>query len=251
MKLLITGGSSDISQALTKRRLKMGDQVIITASTDKSLKETLKVYQDAGLKVTGLVFDLADPSASKTDLEALLEKGLDGVILNAASRVTQLRRFHENAEKQFDAYVSENILGNTWLLRQVLPSMIENKFGRLVFISSISAVTGMSKYGAYCLSKAAIEGLFFNLAVDYAESGILCNIVRPGIIKTSRTRRFWKNEEYVTRARRIIPQDALGEPDQVAEVLDPLLSKTSYMNGSVITVSGGLPLIRTHGATEP
>ncbi|MGK5090112.1 SDR family oxidoreductase [Bdellovibrionota bacterium FG-2] len=251
MKILITGGSSDISLAFTKRRLKMGDQVILTSSTEKSLRETLERYQAQGLAVTGLVFDLNNPKASHADFAELLKQGLDAVVLNAASRVVKLRRFHEISEANFDEYISENVFGNTWLIRQVLPSMMEKKWGRLVFVSSVACVTGMSKYGAYCLSKAALEALFLNLAVDYGEFGIFSNIVRPGIIKTARTRRFWKNEEYVTRASSIIPANMLGEPDQVAEAFDPLLSVTSYMNGSVVTVSGGLPLFRAHGASEP
>ena len=85
------------------------------------------------------------------------------------------------------------------------------------------------------------------MAVDYSANNILSNIVRVGLIKTSRTEQFWKRPAYQEKMAQINPQGMMGEAAQVAEAMDPLLSKTSFMTGSVVTVSGGLPLMRSEG----
>jgi 3-oxoacyl-[acyl-carrier protein] reductase len=247
MNILITGGSSDIAQALAQRRIDVGDKIIITCSNEKSLQETLKQYEQKKMSVRGFVYNFSTPEICEQELETLLQEPINGLVLNAFTRVTQLRKLHALPYNAVRTYIDTNLHGNIWLIHRLLPSMLTNKFGRLLLISSLSSVTGTSRYGAYCAAKAALEGLFFNLAVDYSTNNILSNIIRVGLIKTSRTEQFWKNPLYQEKMAQIIPQGTMGEPNQVAEAMDPLLSTTSFITGSVITVSGGLPLIRSEG----
>lgn len=239
MKILITGGSSEIAMAIARGRAEQGNKITVTASSAESLERTLEAYEKAKIKTKGLVFDLENPSGSFD--------GFDALVLNAASRTVKLRKFTDWSEAEGAKYLRTNIDGNLWLLRHVIPGMQKRKFGRVVFISSLSAVQGTSRFAYYCAVKSALEGLFLNLAVDYGEENIYFNIVRPGIIATERTKRFWKRSHYLEKTKEIIPAGALGKPEQVAEALAPLLSPTSYMNGSVLTVSGGLPLLRSAG----
>jgi len=247
MNILITGGSSDIAQAIAKRRLESGDKVIITSSTAESLEKTIAHYAEQDMRVSGLVYNFADPEASAQDLQQLVEEPLDGIVLNAFTRVSQLRKLHALSYPALRSYINDNLHGNIWLIHHLLPALLANKFGRLVLISSLSAISGTSRYGAYCATKAALEGLFLNLAVDYSANNILSNILRVGLIKTSRTEQFWKKPAYQEKMAQIIPQGMMGEASQVAEAMDPLLSKTSFITGSVLTVSGGLPLMRSEG----
>lgn len=247
MNILITGGSSDIAQAIAYRRLKLGDNVIITSSNEDSLQKTLAHYAQHNMNVSGLVYNFANPEACKEQLQLAAQKPIDAVILNAFTRVSQLRKLHALPYPALRTYIDENLHGNIWLIHQLLPALLANKFGRLVFISSLSSITGTSRYGAYCATKAALEGLFLNLAVDYSANNILSNILRVGLIKTSRTKQFWSKPAYQEKMAQIIPQGMMGEAMQVAEATDPLLSPTSFITGSVITVSGGLPLMRSEG----
>lgn len=247
MNLLITGGSSDLAQAIARRRIQMGDKIIITASNEENLRNTLRHYEEQKMSVKGFVYDFAQPEACEPDLAKLLEEPIDGLLLNAFNRVTRLRKLHALPYPEIRSYIDNNINGNIWLVHRLLPSMLANKLGRLVLISSLSSTNGTSRYPAYCASKAALEGLFFNLAVDYSAKNILSNIVRVGLIKTSRTKQFWENQSYQEKVSKIIPQGSMGEPSQIAEALDPLLSQTAYMTGSIITVSGGLPLMSSEG----
>ena len=247
MNILITGGSSDIAQAIAKRRIGAGDKVIITCSSEQSLQHTIEHYEQQNMKVTGFVYNFNEPQACEHDLEKLIQEPIDALVLNAFTRVSQLRKLHALSYESIHTYITNNIQGNIWLIHRLLPTMLQQKFGRLLLVSSISAITGTSRYSAYCTAKAALEGLFLNLAVDYSANNILYNILRVGLIKTSRTEQFWKKPEYQEKMAKIIPQGTMGEPNQVAEAIDPLLSKTSFITGSVVTVSGGLPLMRSEG----
>jgi len=247
MKVLITGGSSDIAIAIAQRRLQAGDEVVITCSTDESLQKTLTHYQQQNYQVSGFVYNFSDPKACEQELEAQLQNPFDAIIFNAFTRVSYLRKIHAIPYQALHDYIDTNLQGNLWLIHRLLPSLLANKSGRLVLVSSLSAITGTSRYGAYCATKAALEALFLNLAVDYSADNILSNILRVGLIKTTRTEQFWKNPTYQEKMAKVIPQGMMGEPAQVAEAMDPLLSKTSFITGSVITVSGGLPLMRSEG----
>ena len=248
MRVWITGGSSEIGKAIAKSRISKGDQVVITASSAESLAETLAEYKKENLKVTGVIFSLENPSGS--DLSKELANGIDALVLNAATRNIKLRKLDEWKEEELQKYLKMNIEGNLWLIRQVLEKMKQNKFGRMVFISSLSVAQGTSRFPLYCLTKAAIEGLFLNLAVDYGEDNIFCNIVRPGIIATERTKKYWKRSHYLEKAQKIIPSMTLGKAEQVAEAVDPLLSPTGYINGAILPVSGGLPMMRSAGLLD-
>ncbi len=247
MRILITGGSSEIGFAIAHRRVKMGDEVIITSSSPSSLERTLTRYRELDLNVSGIVLDLENPEASSDSMDRVCLEGIQGLVLNAATEVRSLKRFHEISKNDYEKAIQSNVQGNLWVLQNVIRSMLENRFGRLVFVSSASAVSGTSRYGVYCLTKTALEGLFLNLAVDYGEFNIFANCVRPGIITTKRNEKFWKRGHFVERMKEIIPAQKLGIPSQVAEALDPLLSPTSYINGTTLTMSGGLPLVRSEG----
>ncbi len=248
MKICITGGGSDIARSIAIRRLKMGNEIIITASSSESLQKSLTFFKENGYpQVVGFVYQLENPNASEAAIQTFLKSGIDGLILNASTQVRTLKPFHELDPNDFKSQVDTNIYGNVWLLQKVLPHMIEQKFGRLIFISSLSATQGTSRYSAYCLAKSGMEGLFLNLAVDYGNSGIVSSIVRPGLIATKRNKKFWSRTHYAEKMATIIPQGTLGTPDSIAEAIDPLLSQNTYMNGSIITVAGGLPLLNSKG----
>ena len=244
MRILITGGNSWIAQAIAVDRIARGDDVFLTASSEASRDTLLATCRERGIAASCSVFDLRHPGGCSGELVERLQ-ALDGLILNAATPVSTLERFHSLPEDEVAASIDADIKGNLFLLRQVLPGMQERRFGRIVFVSSVSVVMGTSRYGPYCLTKSALEGLMLNLAVDYGDCNVLSNILRLGMFRTRRTERYWTNAKYLKRAASVVPQGALGDVDALPEAVHPLLSPRQYINGSVVTVSGGLPLLKT------
>ncbi|MEK7354980.1 MAG: SDR family oxidoreductase [Bdellovibrionota bacterium] len=241
MKVLVTGGRSEIGQAIARKRRARGDEVAVTAGTAATLDECRKIYEGSG--ILAHLFDLENPVAGSENLLAWLASGVDGVVLNAAPATRSLKRLHEFTDAEVRTSVDGLVHGNVWLLRQVLDGMMRRKFGRLVMISSM-AVFGSGRYPAYCLGKAGMEGLFMNLAIDYGEFNVTANIMRPGLIATKRTERFWKRGEYAHTIAAMIPMTRLGQPDEVAEAVEPLLAEKCYINGTALNCAGGMPSVR-------
>lgn len=244
MRIVITGGRSSIAQAVAADRAARGDEVCLTASSRTACSELEAQCRVRGIAAACDVYDLASPEALEGSFETRL-RAADALVLVAATPVRTLDVFHAVPPGEVDAAVDADIKGNLRLLRLALPGMLEREFGRIVFVSSVSAAMGTPNYGTYCLTKSALEGLVLNLAVDYGSRNVLANIVRLGVFRTRRTERFWSQPRYAARAAAAIPQARIGDPSSIAEAFAPLLSPAQYINGSVITVAGGLPLVRS------
>lgn len=249
MRVLITGSNSDMARALTFELVRRNDEVILTYSSETSKKTSEDYLKEAGLldKVSLIEFNFKRPQEIKSKVESLRP---DALVMNAWKKVDELKDFHEFNAEEIASELDENIKANILLLQYILPNMIQNKLGRILFISSVAATSGTSKYGLYCLGKSALEGLISNIAVDYGKYNITANTLRPGIIKTERTRRFWEREFYAKRMSRGIPMAKLGEPEHIARACLPFLDEDTYITGSSLNVSGGLPLINTSGALK-
>jgi 3-oxoacyl-[acyl-carrier protein] reductase len=236
MKFLITGASSDIGRAIAKSLSQAGHCVTATVSSSASLESIRKIYDSEGIACELVVFDLAAPSEIDTNV--------DGVILNACSKVGRLKRFADLDLADSLQFIDTNLKGNLWLLHKVVKAQSKTKLGRNVLISSVSATMGTSRYGTYCLVKSGLEGLFRNLAVDYGHMNVFFNTLRPGIIATGRHEavraRAGYNEAIVSR----IPAGKVGTPEQIALAISSLLDAGSYINGAHLEVSGGLPMFR-------
>lgn len=241
MRILVTGGRSEMGQAIAKKRKAMGDEVLVTASSEVTLEEARKVYDPLGIEIA--FFDLANPNSQSEKLLDWCAKGVSGVVFNAAPETRMLKRLHEFEESELRASMESHFVGNFWLLKRLLPAMVEKKFGRLVFISSMT-VYGSSRYPLYTLCKSGLEGLFINVAADYGEYNVTSNILRPGFIATKRTERFWKRSDYLKKVGDLIPMRRLGQAEDIAEAVQPMLSANCYMNGATVNCGGGLPSVR-------
>ena len=197
MRILLTGGSSDIGREFAIHRFNEGDEVFLTASNNKSLQSNKDYFKKKNISINHILFNFSSPEESTESIQDIFNSGgLDALILNAWSRNNILKRFHNENFLETKEYLEKNLFGNMWLIHTVLPHMVENKFGRIIFISSISTEIGTGRYAKYIIGKSALEGLVKNLAVDYGKYNILSNTIKLGLFKTSRTENFWKDETY-------------------------------------------------------
>lgn len=224
MKILVTGESSEISQAIKARRTGMGDGVILVSSKD---------------------FPFENPASAESVLKKHFAQGIDAVVLNAFARLDELKPIHEWSFHDATHFIRLNVEANLWLVQFALPYFLKQKSGRFILISSLSAELGTSRYGPYVMAKAALEGLMKNLATDYSKNGILSNIVQLGMIQTRRNDRLWRRSQYSSLLETMLPAGAAGTPDQVAASLDSLLTEECYITGSTLRVAGGLPAVQS------
>ena len=236
MRTLISGGRSDIGRALIERRLSKGDTVLTTTSQTEQPLSFSK-------PVDVMAFNLAKPEENSEAVQSWIDQGVDALILNAATRNTSLRRLHEYDKDEIISSFQENVMGNIWLLQKCLKKMSEQKFGRVLFISSMT-VQGASRYGLYSASKGAIESLIRGVATDYGEFNINANIIRPSVVETERTKRFWKRSAYVDVMKPLIPLMRFAQPQDIAVASDMFLETQCYANGATLDLSGGFPQFR-------
>jgi NAD(P)-dependent dehydrogenase (short-subunit alcohol dehydrogenase family) len=203
----------------------------------KLMEETKKIAPDRLCKGYQLNVRHADEVAKVTD--AVLEdfESIDTVINNAAINRNNLA-FHMTDEEWFDV-IDTNLSGTFYVMRQFLPVFLANRKGRFIAISSI-AKDGISGQANYSASKAGLVGLSGAIAKEYGVKGITSNVVVPGMFETDMTKeslsenlkKFWIQHN---------PLKRMGHLDELAEVVLFLGSDaTSFVNGQVISVTGGL-----------
>ena len=142
----------------------------------------------------------------------------------------------------WDRVFEINLKSMAYLSKLIIPKMKKNKFGSMVHVSSVDALSGDDKpQDAYGASKAAMIRLSKSLAIQFASYNIRSNIVLPGPIETPMQDRWKKNPKSKKQLSRIIPLQRIGRPKDVANTILFLLSNEgSYITGTEITVDGGL-----------
>jgi NAD(P)-dependent dehydrogenase (short-subunit alcohol dehydrogenase family) len=242
MIFFVTGGSRGIGAAIVKDAVKAGHDV---AFTYKSAEAEANAVRDEARKlntsarVLAFPLDVRDSSAVERVGDAVLDElgKVDVVVANAGININGLAA--NLPDEDWRDVIDTNLSGSFYCARQFLPQMVKNRFGRLVFVSSMGW-TGVSGQVAYAASKAGLLGLSSTLSKEYGKRGITSNVIVPGFFETDMTskdmsasnRKFWL--EYC-------PLGRLGELHELSELVLFLASKGGgFINGEAIHVTGGL-----------
>ncbi len=238
---LITGASGGIGSATAEKFIKNGYFVLafyntgeagILALREKLNKENLSDY---------LIPVKADLSSAEDIRRAFREvstsfKHVDVLINNAG--VDLIKPINDTTDEEWDKVFSVNVKSAFILTNLALESMISQKYGKIVNVSSVWGVSGASCEVAYSASKSALIGYSKALAKELAPSGINCNCVCPGVIDTKMNAKFTAEEieEIISE----IPKGRLGTAEEIAELIYFLSSDSAdYITGQVITADGG------------
>jgi len=242
VKLFITGGSRGIGEAIVMEAARAGHDVAFTyrearASADRVLAAARDVGR--GARIEAYALDQRSPQAVEEVTDRVLDDfgTIQGVVCNAGVNINGLAA--SLGDDEWQTVIDTNLSGSFYVCRQLLPSMVKARKGRIVMISSLGR-GGVTGQAAYAASKAGLLGLSSTLAKEYGRKGITSNVVVPGFFETDMTRegmsdankKFWL--EYC-------PVGRMGHLSEVASVVMFLLSDgASYVNGESIAVTGGL-----------
>jgi 3-oxoacyl-[acyl-carrier protein] reductase len=237
---LVTGGSRGIGRAVSIRLAGEGAFVFVNYSrSEETARETLRRIGEVGGEGKIVRFDVADTKAATEAIAGLIkEKGRIDILVNNAgeSRDGLLVRMKE---QDWDRVIGTHLKGAFNCCRAVALTMMKQRSGRIINISSIVALSGNAGQANYSASKAGIIGLTKALARELAPRGICVNTVAPGLIATDMTSAM--TEEQREKVLEAIPLSRLGTPDDVAGVVLFLASdEAGYITGQVIGVNGGL-----------
>ena len=246
MRVLVSGGSSGIGAAacvrLAEAALARGEQPQIAVcglKPNSGQEHVVRSVQELGGTAIALAGDLGDPDVPGQLVEAAAAEfgGLDGLVANAG--IASPGAVCDLSVEDWDDMFSVNLRG-AWLLAKASYPHLKRSRGSACFTSSMSGQQPHAGSGAYSPSKAALTMLAQTLALEWAPDGIRVNVVSPGMTHTAMTAKMYADPQIKQERERIIPLSRIGEPVDIANVIEFLIGPLSgYVTGQDICVDGG------------
>jgi acetoacetyl-CoA reductase len=234
---LVTGGSRGIGRAICQHLLDQGASVAAGYSRDHDAANELASSAPGRVTVhQGNIGSVED--CQRVVAEVREQHGHVDILVNNAG-ITSDRTVRKMASDDWDRVITVNLNGAFYMSRAVLEPMLEAGYGRIVNISSVIGETGNIGQANYAAAKSGLFGLTKTLALETARRGITVNCVAPGFIATEMVTAV--PEEALAKVVAEIPVGRLGEPEEVARVVEFLVDRDAgYITGTVVSVNGGL-----------
>ncbi len=234
-KILITGATGGIGNALVKKFLSLDGTVLATGTNTEKLDTLKKEFP----KINVLKFDISDHSKIEDFIENVTSQlvGLDVLVNNAGITMDNLSLRMKDDE--WKKVIDINLSSTFYLCKHAIKKMLKNKYGRIVNITSIVGHTGNLGQANYSASKAGMVAMSKSLAIEYAKKNITINCVSPGFIQSKMTEKIVESIKAVLTSR--IPMSKLGTGEDVSNTVAFLSSDAaSYITGETIHVNGGM-----------
>ena len=237
---LVTGASRGIGRAIAVALARHDHAVAINyrSGTDEA-KETLAAVEEAGAEGIVVQADVTDPAAVKEMFQEVEERlGPVSVLINNAG-IRRDGRALRMTDDAWDSVIATNLTGAFSCSRRALRTMVRERWGRIVNVTSVAGLRGIPGQANYCAAKAGLIGLTKALAAEVSKSGVTVNAVAPGLIDTDLTSSL--PAERFSELVSAIPAGRSGTPDDIAEVVAFLCSDdAAYVNGSVLPIDGAM-----------
>lgn len=235
-RALVTGGASPIGAAISRRLAQAGHHVMIHANANLPAADFLAAELNrSGHAATAFACDLADPAAAAAAMARLLEPGPIQIVVHNAGT-------HDDAplagmrRDQWHRVIDVSLNGFFAVTQPLLLPMIGTRWGRIVAISSVSALLGNRGQVNYAAAKAGLIGAVKSLAREVGSRGITVNAVAPGLITSPATESLDK-----FRLKELVPIGREGTADEVARLVGFLCSSdAAYITGQCISIDGGM-----------
>jgi len=236
---LVTGASQGIGRACALKLAAQGATVAVVARTQEKLDELAKEISSAGGKAVAFTLDVSDEEQIKAVIKSAIgQLGKIDVLVNNAG-VTRDQLVMRMKRADWDTVINTNLTSAYLCIQQVISSMLKQRWGRIINITSVFGQTGQAGQANYAASKAGLIGLTMAIAREVASRNITCNAVSPGFIETSMTAVL--SDEFKQTAVKMIPLGRVGTPEDIANSVAFLASEEAgYITGHVLNVNGGM-----------
>lgn len=236
---LVTGASRGIGRAIAESLGNSGAFVIGTATSAEGTARIDSAFREAGINGIAAVLDVSSPESVESLFSGLSEKSLTPAILVNNAGITRDNLLIRMKEEEWTDVINTNLNSIYRVSRHCLKGMMKARYGRIINISSVVALSGNPGQVNYTAAKAGIIGFSKSLAREVGSRGITVNVVAPGFIVTDMTGNL--PEEQIATMTQQISLGRLGEVNEVAEVVTFLASASAgYITGETINVNGGL-----------
>jgi 3-oxoacyl-[acyl-carrier protein] reductase len=235
----VTGASQGIGRACALRLAKDGATVAVAARNQEKLNEVVHQVTTAGGQAAAFPLDVADEEQLKSTLKAAISQfgKIDILVNNAGITRDQLVMRMKRAD--WDAVLQTNLTSAYLSIQQVISSMLKQRWGRIINITSVFGQMGQAGQANYAASKAGLIGLTMAIAREVGSRNITCNAVAPGFIETAMTEGL--GDEFKQNAVKQIPLGRVGTTEDIAGAVAFLASdNAAYITGHVLSVNGGM-----------
>lgn len=235
--ILVTGGSRGIGANIVQELSKQGYKVIM--NYNKSEEQANKIKNELGNN--GIHIDIVKADISKRNevknlINFIIEKyeHIDVVINNAG--ISQIKLFTEITDEDWNKMLQTNLTSAFYVTQEAVPSMIQQKSGCIINISSVWGIVGASCEVHYSVAKAGLDGMTKALAKELGPSNIRVNSIAPGIINTEMNKEL--SEQELENIANEIPLEKIGYPHSITNCVKWLI-EDDYTTGQIISVNGG------------
>ncbi|MBP6124592.1 MAG: 3-oxoacyl-[acyl-carrier-protein] reductase [Phycisphaerae bacterium] len=238
---VVTGAARGIGRAIVLELLRQGRKVAGLDLNEGQLAELTKVVSEKDFSVITRVLDITKTDLLTQVLEELAEEhGGIGILVNNAG-ITRDKLMIQMDDEDFDRVISVNLRAAFAATRVAARSMVRNKFGRIISISSVAGIIGQAGSANYAASKAGLIGMTKSIARELGKKNITANCIAPGFIMTDMTQVL--PDAVKEGAMAVIPLKRFGTPEDVARAAAFLASdETGYITGQVLCVDGGMAM---------
>ena len=236
---LVTGASQGIGRTCALRLAKDGATVAVAARNQEKLNELINEITASGGNAAAFALDVGDEEQVKSTVKAVIAQfgKIDILVNNAGITRDQLVMRMKRAD--WDAVLRINLTSAYLCIQAVISSMLKQRWGRIINITSVFGQMGQAGQANYSASKAGLIGLTMAIAREVGSRNITCNAVAPGFIETAMTAVL--SDEFKQAAVKQIPLGRVGSPEDVASAVAFLASDdASYITGHVLNVNGGM-----------
>ena len=238
---VITGGSRGIGKAIALTFADAGADVVIASRKLPDLEKVAEDIQATGRKA------LCVPTHTKKvdDLEALVQKTMDefariDILVNNAATNPAMGPIVDTEESVYDHIMDTNLKGYFIMSKLVGKIMRDQKSGNIINVSSAGGVNPAEGLGPYCISKAGINMLTKQMALEMGPYNVRVNAIAPRIVKTDFSKALWTNEKLMEREFKFTPLKCVATPEEIAQAALYLASSaTNYMTGHILVINGG------------
>ncbi len=236
---IVTGASRGIGAAIAEKFASRGaDVAIIYAGNEKKASEVAEICRRNGTKAQEYKCDVSNAASVESTIHQILSAfGRCDILVNNAgiTKDSLLMRMHD---EDFDRVMDVNLRGAFLMMKNLCPIFLKQKGGKIINISSVTALSGNPGQANYTAAKAGLIALTKTMAKELGSRGICCNAIAPGFIETDMTdslpEETWK---------KAIPMRRIGQAGEVADLALFLASSMSdYITGEVIRIDGGLAM---------
>ena len=236
---LVTGASQGIGRVCALRLAKEGAAVAVAARNQEKLNELVSEITAAGGKAAAFALDVGDEEQVKSAVKtAIAQFGKIDILVNNAG-ITRDQLVMRMKRADWDAVLETNLTSAYLSIQQVIGSMLKQRWGRIINITSVFGQMGQAGQANYAASKAGLIGLTMAIAREVGSRNITCNAIAPGFIETAMTAVL--SDEFKQNALKQIPLGRVGTPEDVANAVAFLASDdASYITGHVLNVNGGM-----------